>query len=317
MDVLGADPATANERLLVAAREALGLTQAQLAALLSELADGDQPVSQGYVSRVEKGALTVSGERLSLFAEALRCSPDLLVSDAKLWSLGDGCMYHRNRASTRASTLRQLHAQVNLVRLYLRRLAAAADWPLPDFTWVPVLTGGTESAADVARAVRHRCEIGNGPVRSVTEVAEKMGALVVALPLGGREVDATSLHPPGEPPLFVVNSDVSADRQRFTLGHELGHVTCEAGFGSDPEDTAQRFAAELLAPRAASVRRPEGLRHHASASAPTEAEVADLRRCAAVPRARLGRYRGVPVQESQRADLRPWLADQRARSSAC
>ena len=61
-----------------------------------------------------------------------------------------------------------------------------------------------------------------------------MGALVVTLPLGGREVDATSLHPPGEPPLFVVNSDVPADRQRFTLGHELGHVACEPGDGLGP-----------------------------------------------------------------------------------
>jgi Zn-dependent peptidase ImmA (M78 family)/transcriptional regulator with XRE-family HTH domain len=239
---------TANENLLVAAREALGLTQAQLAARLSELVGGTHPVSQGYVSRVEKGALAVSGERLALFAGALMCTPELLVSDAKLWSLGDGCLYHRNRRSTKASTLRQLHAQVNLARLHLYRLAAAANWPLPDFTWTPVETGGTVSPADAARAVREWCGIGAGPVRSVTAVAEQMGALVVALPLGGREVDATSVHPPGEPPLFVVNSDAPADRQRFTLGHELGHVACEPGHGSDPEEMAQQFSAELLAP---------------------------------------------------------------------
>ena len=248
MDVLEPGPETANENLLIAAREALGLTQAQLAVRLSGLVSGQQPVSQGYVSRVEKGALTVSGERLALFAEALMCTPDLLVSDAKLWSLGDGCLYHRNRRSTRASTLRQLHAQVNMVRLYLHRLAAAAGWPLPDFTWVPVETGGIESPADAARGVRERCGIGDGPVRSVTAIAERMGALVVALPLGGREVDATSLHPPGEPPLFVVNSDAPADRQRFTLGHELGHVACEPGEGLDPEEMAQQFSGELLAP---------------------------------------------------------------------
>ena len=240
--------ATANENLLVTAREALGLTQAQLAARLSQMTGGDHPVSQGYVSRVEKGALTVSGERLALFADALKCTPDLLVSDAKLWSLGDGCLYHRNRASTKSTTLRRLHAQVNLIRLYLHRLAVASGRPLPDYMWAAAVTGGTMGAADIARAVRERCGIEDGPVRSVTEIAERMGAMVVKLPLGGREVDATSLHPPGEPPLFVINSDVSADRQRFTLGHELGHVACEARFGSDPEETAQQFSAELLAP---------------------------------------------------------------------
>ena len=248
VDLLGTEPETANENLLVAAREALGLTQAQLAARLSELSGVGQPVTQGYVSRVEKGALTLSGERLALFAEVLMVTPSLLVSDAKVWSLGDGCLYHRNRRSTRASTMRQLHAQVNMVRLYLQGLAAAAGWPLPDFTWVAVKTGGIDGPADVARSVRERCRIADGPVLSVTAIAEQMGALVVAFPLGGREVDATSLHPPDGPPLFVVNSDAPADRQRFTLGHELGHVACEPGDGSDPEEMAQRFSGELLAP---------------------------------------------------------------------
>jgi len=248
MDGLFPDAGTANADLLIVAREALGMTQAELAARLSELAEPGQRVSQGYVSRVEKGALTVSGARLGLFAAALLCTPDLLVSEARVWSLGDGCLYHRNRASTKASTLRKLHAQVNLLRLHLHRLAAVAGQPLPEFGWTPVDISGILGPADAARAVRDKYGVGAGPVRSVTAIAEDMGALVVTLPLGVREVDATSLHPPGEPPLFVINSDVSADRQRFTLGHELGHVACIPGDGADPEEMAQGFAGELLAP---------------------------------------------------------------------
>jgi hypothetical protein len=58
--------------------------------------------------------LSVSGDRLDLFGAVLEVTPDFLVGDAKLWSLGEGCLYHRNRKSTRASTLRTRHAQVNL-----------------------------------------------------------------------------------------------------------------------------------------------------------------------------------------------------------
>ena len=232
VETVGAGPETANESLLIAAREALGLTQAQMAARLSDLADG-QPISQGYVSRVEKGALTVSGERLFLFAKALMCTPDLLVSDAKLWSLGDGCMYHRNRASTRASTLRRLHAQVNLMRLYLQRLAAAAGWPLPDFTWVPVVTGGVDSAADAARSVRERCGIGLGPVRSVTAIAEQMGALVAALPLGGREVDGDTA--------YIVWTAESADNV-FEIGTDTFIV-------QNGKIVTQTFAGKILPKR--------------------------------------------------------------------
>jgi Zn-dependent peptidase ImmA (M78 family) len=240
--------ATANADLLVAAREALGLTQAQLAARLTKLAGPDQPISQGYVSRVEKGALTVTGERLGLLATALDSSPALLTSTAKLWSLGDGCLYHRNRASTKASTLRRLHAQVNLLRLYLHRLADVADALLPEFAWKPVPVAGPLGPDDAARAVRQAYGINAGPVRSVTAIAEGMGALVVTLPLGVREVDATSLHPPGEPPLFVINSDAPPERQKYTMGHEVGHIACAPGEDTDPEEMAQRFAAELLAP---------------------------------------------------------------------
>ena len=238
----------ANPQLLVAAREALGMTQAQLAARLSELAGPGQNISQGYVSRAESGVLAVSGDRLSLFAGALEATAGLLAADAKLWSLGEGCLYHRHRASTRASTLRRLHARINLLRLYLQRLSAVAGRPLPDFAWTPMQVGGMDGPDDVARAVRARLGLGTGAVGSVTAVAEAMGALVVSVPLGAREVDATSLHPPGEPPLFVINADAPTDRRRFTLGHELGHVACLPAAGEDVEEMAQVFSAEFLVP---------------------------------------------------------------------
>ena len=55
-------------------------------------------------------------------------------------------------------------------------------------------------------------------------------------------------HPPGEPPLFVINADAPTDRQRYTLGHEIGHVACVPAAGQDAEEMAQAFSAELLAP---------------------------------------------------------------------
>jgi Zn-dependent peptidase ImmA (M78 family)/transcriptional regulator with XRE-family HTH domain len=243
-----AEDRVANQQLLVAAREALGLTQTQLAARLTGLQGSGPRISQGYVSRVEKGALTVSGDRLALFARALEATPALLAADAKLWSLGDGCLYHRNRASTRASTLRKVHAQVNLLRLYLQRLSAVAGGPVPQFSWAPVPVGGMDGPEEAARAVRSRLSIGPGAVESVSSIAEGMGAWVVTMSLGGREVDATSLHPPGEPPLFVINTDRPTDRQRYTLGHEIGHIACMPGPDEDAEEMAEAFAAELLAP---------------------------------------------------------------------
>ncbi|MBM7772351.1 Zn-dependent peptidase ImmA (M78 family)/transcriptional regulator with XRE-family HTH domain [Actinokineospora baliensis] len=247
-DSLWPDEPGVNPQVLVAAREALGWTQGQLADRLSELSGARPKISQGYVSRVEKGVLSAQADRAELFAAALGCTVDLLVSEAKLWSLGDGCLYHRNRTSTKSSTLRRLHAQVNLVRLALHRLAAAVGVELPVFDMTPMPVGGLYGPSDAARAVRESLGLGKGAVESVTGVAERLGVLVVPMSLGGREVDATSLHPPGEAPIFVVNTDAPTDRQRFTLAHELGHLVCAPEVDLDVEEMAQAFAAELLAP---------------------------------------------------------------------
>jgi Zn-dependent peptidase ImmA (M78 family) len=96
--------------------------------------------------------------------------------------------------------------------------------------------------------MRAALDLGSGAIVSVTAIAERLGALVVPMSLGGREVDATSLHPPGEPPVFVINTDAPVDRQRFTLAHEIGHCACAPDAGIDAEEMAQGFAAELLAP---------------------------------------------------------------------
>lgn len=241
---------SANPSLLVAAREALGLTQSQLAEELTRLAGAKPEISQGYVSRAEKGTLTVSDERLDLFARALEATPDLLTSDAKLWSLGEGCLYHRNRASTKASTLRRLHAKINLLRLYLQRLGTTAAIERHEFRLVPLRVGGVDSPEDAARALRQSLDLPRGPIESVTAVAEQVGAFVVPMSLGVREVDATSLHPPGEAPVFVINTDAPPERQRFTLAHELGHIACAPAPDMDAEEMAQAFASEFMAPAA-------------------------------------------------------------------
>jgi Zn-dependent peptidase ImmA (M78 family) len=53
---------------------------------------------------------------------------------------------------------------------------------------------------------------------------------------------------PGEHPLFVLNQGMPADRERFTLAHELGHLVMHQAPVLDAEREADRFAAEFLMP---------------------------------------------------------------------
>ncbi|MFZ1007119.1 MAG: ImmA/IrrE family metallo-endopeptidase, partial [Candidatus Sulfotelmatobacter sp.] len=54
----------------------------------------------------------------------------------------------------------------------------------------------------------------------------------------------------GSPPLFFVNSTTPADRMRFSLAHEVGHMVMHQLPTGDMEREADRFAAEFLMPEA-------------------------------------------------------------------
>ena len=86
MGLVAPPDAEAVAALLVMGREAAGLTQGRLASRLSELAGA--PISQGYVSKVEAGVLTVDPGRLPLFAAVLGLTP------------GFFCRYERDSLGT-------------------------------------------------------------------------------------------------------------------------------------------------------------------------------------------------------------------------
>jgi Zn-dependent peptidase ImmA (M78 family) len=54
---------------------------------------------------------------------------------------------------------------------------------------------------------------------------------------------------PGVPPLIVLNSEQPADRLRYTLAHELGHLVMHRFPSPNMEDEANIFASSLLMPR--------------------------------------------------------------------
>jgi Zn-dependent peptidase ImmA (M78 family) len=241
---------TAEPAMLVLARESRGWTQADLAEAMSELEAGAR-ISQGYVSRAEAGRLTVTGDRLLLFAAALRYIPEVLCSPADVHGVGIGLVHHRKRASMGSTGLRRIHAILALTRMQTKALTRAADLTGEHrFRHIPV--DDLDTPQDAAEQLRKEWDLPPGPVGDLIAVVERAGALVVLRDLGTGELDAVSQWSQGEPPLFLLNSTAPPDRFRFSLAHELGHVVMhvEPGLGREQEEQADRFAAEFLMPHA-------------------------------------------------------------------
>ena len=264
--------AAARAGMLVLARESRGMTQADLAQVMSRESAGT-PVSQGYVSKAEAGRLEVTGSRLDVYAAALGYPPAVLCADPEIHGVGVGLVHHRKRASLGAPALRRIHAELALARMQASALLALADVkPRHGFRRIPVDDFDTPS--DAAVTLRREWHLAPGAVPRMIGVLEGAGGLVLIRDLGSRELDAVTQWIDGEPPLFLISAHAPADRFRFSLAHELGHVIIHGEPGATPvqERQADEFASEFLMPadaiRAELARRqldlPRllGLKHH-------------------------------------------------------
>jgi Zn-dependent peptidase ImmA (M78 family)/DNA-binding XRE family transcriptional regulator len=91
----------------------------------------------------------------------------------------------------------------------------------------------------------------DSPIKNVLWLLEAKGIRVFSLPGDGRDVDAFSFWRDGRPFIFL-NPDKSAERLRFDLAHELGHLILHKGVATARERhyelQANQFASAFLMP---------------------------------------------------------------------
>lgn len=231
-----------NPDMLVLARESRGYTQTELARLIG--------VEQGTISKLEGGLVLAPDELVTKAADALKYPIEFFLQNEKVYGFGSSVFYHRKRQGLPIRQLRKLHAEMNIRRFGLKKLlrAAAVDTENNFEHHDPQEYRGRIEV--IARAVRTAWRIPPGPIRNLTETLENAGAIIIRHDFGTRKADAVSEWIEPNPPIFFVNSnpDVTGDRMRFSMAHELGHVVMHRYPVPDMEDQADRFAAEFLLP---------------------------------------------------------------------
>ncbi|MDR0945120.1 MAG: ImmA/IrrE family metallo-endopeptidase [Bifidobacteriaceae bacterium] len=108
-----------------------------------------------------------------------------------------------------------------------------------------------------ATTLRALWGLGDGPLPNLLQLSEAKGVRVLSLPRGPDAVDAFSTWVDGTPYVFL-SLMKSAERSRFDLAHELGHLVMHRGV-TDPigdrsrslEDQANQFASAFLMPAGA------------------------------------------------------------------
>jgi Zn-dependent peptidase ImmA (M78 family)/DNA-binding XRE family transcriptional regulator len=232
-------------------RELLGWTQTELA----ERAGTDQR----SISAIESGTRREGdSERLDRIAACTGFDRGWFETDRIYDELPSGTIRFRKKATASKKddrrAIRRLEVAEEIVEI-LARDRRLLPVTLP-FVGPAIDRDSIEQAADT---VRTSLELpATGPIRNLIRAVERSGAVVVGLPVETGSTDRVRNHhgvsawpDTDRRPVIGYSASDPGDRQRHTLGHEVGHLVLHRGNIEDhrhAENQASQFAGALLMP---------------------------------------------------------------------
>ncbi len=230
-----------NPGLVLLARQYRAASQEQIAK--------DAGLNQGYFSRIENG-LTSDGpspETIERIAAALDFPASFFYQQDGLSGLPLSVHpMNRRKAAVSERVLKQIHAELNIRLIHLRRFLRAANIA-PELPLPAIDVDDGDGPLEIARTLRRAWLIPDGPIDNLTDYCERAGILVIWCELA-KGIDGVSMNARDLPPCIFLNKDSPADRMRFSLAHELGHAIMHRVPTDNIEDEANAFAGELLLP---------------------------------------------------------------------
>lgn len=223
--------------LITLAREARGLTQSELAAMIG--------TSQANLNRWESGGITINSDAYEAVVKALGFPDSFYAMEAEILPPA----FYRKRDKVDKRTIDKIEANINIFRVHLNQLLKGGIK-----SDIPIFSIKTEpTPQDIAKLLRKRWKIAKGPLENMAELIEAKGIPVFSFDFETDRVDGRMALTQDKHPVIFINSKLLGDRQRFTLAHELGqmllYMYCTPSFGIDElSHNANLFAAEFLMP---------------------------------------------------------------------
>lgn len=226
------------------ARAAAGLSLRDLEVKIDNL------VSAQALNRYEHNEMMPGSSVLIALARALEVSEDYLLGEPEMAL--DGVEF-RKKAKMSAKEEAQVEARVlHLVERYLsveEILNLPVEWDEPREAPYPVVNDIVEADRG-AHILREHWGLGLEPIPKLAELLENRGIKVLSI--DAEKVDGLTARvrrAKGRAlPVIVVNRKDWAERKRFNLAHELGHLVLDVDPALDCEKAAHRFAGAFLMP---------------------------------------------------------------------
>lgn len=231
-----------NGDMLRLARQRRGFPQTEAAKLLG--------VDQSLLSRLENGVAEIRDDVLAKAAQVYRVRQSFFFQAAPIY--GAPVSVHpmwRRKADVTGRDIDAIVAELNIRVMHLRKFLEAADIATAnDLPRLDIEDYGDPE--QIAALVRSHWKVPRGPIRDLTVLVERAGILVAHSNMSGASVSGVTFSVPGMRPLIVLNTDQPADRMRFTLAHELGHLVMHRFPSANMENEAHAFASAMFMPAA-------------------------------------------------------------------
>ncbi len=228
-----------NGEQLKRAREIRGLTQAELAS------DEGINVTQAAIARIEQNLLVPSEDLVGRLSKRLGF-PVKFFDETTSFDFPQGSLLFRClkdlRSKDRSQIVQTAWAGFKLFDLMSKGLKISP----PRFPRIQ--DTGPEATTQILRSA-----LGvepDKPIRNLINKLEKIGVVIVSIPLEIHEHDGFSLWIQ-DCPVIVMSSGKPGDRQRRTAAHEAMHLTIHhtvSGDLDDIEKQADEYTNELLTP---------------------------------------------------------------------
>ena len=230
---------TVNPNMIILAREARGISQADLAEKIG--------MSATNLSKIERSDIGIQEEVLERIAETTHYPIHFFYQPGNI--VPDNLSYRR-RQIVPQKLLTPINAQVNVIRKHVHFLTLANQIEAP---LLPILEVNEKQTPEkIAGKVRKLWGINTSVIDNLTKLLEKQGIAVASFNFSTERVDSRSVLTEAKYPVIIYNSALLGDRQRFTLAYELGqlimHTFNIVPLYRDISREANEFAAEFLMP---------------------------------------------------------------------
>ena len=201
-------------------------------------------VKQAVLSKYENGVIVPSEEVLQKLEQSTLYPRDFFFQEAS--ELPSGLVFHRKRNSLSSKLRESIESEVRLRALDVLAICKATG------TKSDVIEREERSPMEMAQALRNAWHLDEAPITNLVELLEKHNIVILKFDFGTDKLDAFFMPLPCDVICIALNANpaFSADRQNFSLAHELGHALMHKEQVQDDslEKEADNFASEFLFP---------------------------------------------------------------------